>query len=113
VVPEPTPTRSAPVTAPTGGQLLIDYGLKYAPSEFSVPSALNPTIKIDQENVVTLGLTPADGMAVYTYLSENLAGMGFEVTGRSPDSLVFHNAQWEGALTVAEVSAALTLRRIS
>jgi hypothetical protein len=106
-------SRSATVSVPSDGWLLSDYALKHAPYGFSVPAALQPSIKIDQENVVTLGLTPEDGLAVHAYLLEHLEAMGFELDGRSDDSLVFHDAHWEGALTVAAQTAALTLRRVN
>jgi hypothetical protein len=111
--PQTSASLSATASVPSGGQMLIDYGLKYAPYGFSVPAGLQPTIKVNQENVVTLGLTPGDGSATHMYLVENLHAMGFEIDGRSDDSLVFHDAHWEGALTVSAEAAALTLRRVN
>jgi hypothetical protein len=100
------------VVIPDGGQLLSGYSLENAPYGFTVPADLKPTIKIDQKNLVTLGLSPADGMLTHDYLMRHLNTMGFSVDGSSADSLIFHDAHWQGALTVTVETAALTLRLV-
>lgn len=91
---------------------LVSLGLTNAPDTVTLPPGVTITRQINQANVVTVLIRPSDGEAVLKHLAANLVGEGFTVTGKSQDSLIFTAPGWEGAFTMNDEVAALTLRRL-
>lgn len=104
-------TPSVAVSVPSGGVPLSAFGIKNGPAWFSVPAGIQVQYSVDQINVVTLVLNQVDGQAVHSYLGQNLTAMGTQVHARSADSLLFTGSGWQGALTISDGEAGLTLRR--
>jgi len=107
-----TPPATA-ATAPTGGVLLTDEGMTFAPAGFSIPAGLTPASTTDLSQLVTVVFDGADGPFVYRYLTANLDGMGCPVTASSTDSITWNCGEWAGGFTMTPSQAALTLRRMA
>lgn len=97
---------------PPGGQPLGQLGIEHGPF-LTLPVGIRPTRTIDQPNVVTILVSTADGAKVIAHLKANLAKQGWTVTAESDDSLIFTTQGWEGAFTMSDDLAGLTLRRVS
>lgn len=94
------------------GESLAALGFLHGPQGFTVPTGLDVRQSVDQSNVVTL-VVPADqGPELLGYLEARLPAAGYTITARSADSLVFGNAGWQGAFTMSDSLAGLTLRRL-
>lgn len=105
-----TPSATARGVSPDQGQTLASLGLRYGPTNFALPAGVSPTRVIDQDNVVTLIFPAADGQQVHQFLATNLVGWGWEISRSSADSLIFTQPGWEGATTISQQAAGLTLR---
>lgn len=96
-----------------GGVTLTSLGIQNGPADFRVPEGLEFRQRIDQSNVVTLVVPGAQGQELYDFLHSGLSSMGFTITAASSDSLIFEAPGWEGAFTMDEGIAGLTLRRLA
>lgn len=110
-LPTPTTTPTVRASAPADGITLRDMGLRNGPTGFNVPRGLSVKQVVDQPNVVTLVTSGPQAETMAAYLRDHLPAMGFTITGDADGSLVFHNSEWEGALTSANDLVGLTLRR--
>ncbi|WP_022910807.1 hypothetical protein [Aestuariimicrobium kwangyangense] len=106
-----SPVPGTPSATPTTGVTLASMGLVHGPRTITLPTGLVPVRTIDQPNVVTLILRAANSARVQTHLEQTLPVSGFTVDARSADSLVFHDATWDGAWTSSAELAGLTFRR--
>lgn len=95
------------------GVSLASLGFLHGPDGFTVPVGLDVRQSVDQSNVVTL-VVPADqGDELLGYLAASLPATGFTITARSADSLIFEAPDWQGAFTMSDSLAGLTLRRLN
>lgn len=108
--PEPVAPAVQVTTAPDDGVLLTSLGFANAPAGFSVPRGTVIADRIDATNNVTLMVTQPDGEELASYLRENLAGMGFQITADGGGSLLFESGTHSGAFTVTDSLSALSLR---
>jgi hypothetical protein len=106
------PTLVAESQVPEGGQALTDIGIDNGPALFSIPDNLDVDYKVDQSNTIILVMDVSNGEILHDYLSKNLDGMGFNITGKSDDSLTFTAPGWEGAFTIGDGVAVLNLTKI-
>lgn len=108
------PTRpSATPSAAANGTTLVSLGLSHAPATITLPPGVGITRQVNQPNVVTVLIRANDGAAVLAHLEQNLAAEGFTISSRSADSLIFASPAWEGAYTMNDQVAGLTLRKLS
>jgi hypothetical protein len=107
-VPPSTPAVS---TAPVGGELLTQIGIKQGPDGFSIPKDLPVNYHVDQSNTVSIVTTVSGGDELVGYLRDNLAAMGFTITGDANESLTFTAPGWTGAVTVSDKVGVLDLTR--
>jgi len=105
-----TSSPKAPVL-PSGGVFLTDLGFTEAPPEFSVPAAAQMLSGYNIPELINVLYSGDDGPVVYAYLVKNLPGMGYTITARSADSILWQNDEWDGAFTMTSTQAGLTLRR--
>lgn len=108
---EPAPSSTPRASAPDGGQLLSDRGIRNGPAGFSIPADIVALRTIDQPNVVTLVVASADGRRLVTYLSEHRDALGLREVVSREGSMTFLVQGWEGAVTTSPELAGLTLRR--
>lgn len=108
--PSPSMTAATP-SLPPDGVFLTTLGFDNAPATFSIPAAAKPLDGADIPELINVIFDGADGPLVYDYLARNLAGMGFTITARSDDSLLWQDDTWQGAFTMTSQRAGLTLRR--
>ncbi|VEP39390.1 hypothetical protein TLA_TLA_00798 [Tessaracoccus lapidicaptus] len=108
--PGPNPAPAAAATAPAGGVLLTDLGFTHAPAGFSLPRTVVIDEAINAGNNVTVVLTQPSGAEVADYLRRHLDAMGFTITADGGGSLLFESATHDGAFTVTDGLAALSLR---
>ncbi len=105
-----------PQTSPgtvAAGVSLASMGFLHGPEAFTVPAGLDVRQRVDQSNVVTL-VVPADqGGELLNYLEARLPAAGFTITARSADSLIFGTSDWQGAFTMSDSLAGLTLRQLN
>lgn len=94
------------------GVSLSSLGFLHGPAGFTVPAGLDIVQSVDQSNVVTLVVPAEQGGGLISYLEATLPGSGFTVTARSADSLIFEAPGWQGAFTMSQSMAGLTLRRL-
>ena len=103
----PTGPDADPGTVP-----LSELGFRNGPEGFRVPSGLVLSGRVDQTNVVTFTMDGAQGRRLHEYLMTALPSMGWTIEGSSGDSIVFSASGWEGAFTMSDEQAGLTLRRL-
>jgi len=99
--------------ASLGGVTLADLGFQHAPADFRVPTGLELSERVDQENVVTLVVPGTQGSALYEFVRAELSSVGFTLAAVSDDSLIFGAPGWDGAFTMDDQVAGLTLRRLT
>ncbi|MFT8395711.1 hypothetical protein [Propionibacterium sp.] len=92
---------------------LASLGFLHAPENFSVPGGLYLQQTVDQSNVVTLVVPEEQGAELLNHLEATLPTEGFTITARSADSLIFSAPGWQGAFTMSDQVAGLTLRRVN
>lgn len=107
VRPSPMPS----VEVPEGAATLAQLGLTNGPTNFYLPADLKADDVIDQPNVVTFVLTPAEGKRVITFLAEHAEAMGWGLIGSTDDAVVMSEMAWRAEATTSDTQAALTLRR--
>jgi hypothetical protein len=115
-VPEPPPSSASSTTSistPTNAKPLADFGYQYGPKDFYLPQSVQIAYQVDQENVVTALFAPDFSAELHSFLTENLAAMGYEIIASSPNSLLFQSPEWEGSFTASTDLSALTLRHFS
>ncbi|CUW09803.1 hypothetical protein EFN20_05645 [Propionibacterium freudenreichii] len=91
---------------------LASLGFVNGPQGFRVPDGLEQRQRVDQTNVVTLVVPGSQGQQLYDYLRNALSSLGFTLTAASGDSLIFDAPGWEGAFTMDDQLAGLTLRHL-
>ena len=118
--PRPSPAgagSSSGAQAPTSpdadlpGVALTELGFRNGPEGFTVPAGLVLSERVDQTDVVTLITDGSQGRRVHDYLMAALPSMGWTIEGSSGDSIVFSGGGWQGAFTMTDEQAGLTLRR--
>lgn len=111
---ETRPTSPVPVasaTIPADGIDLRALGFLNGPrTQFSIPRDSVLTMRIDQENVVTMIFADPSGEALRAYFVRALPAAGFTIDGTSVDALTFTGNGWSGSF-VAGKESAVTLRR--
>lgn len=109
-----SPISQAPSVDPSslGGVTLASLGFVNGPQGFRVPDGLEQRQRVDQTNVVTLVVPGSQGQQLYDYLRNALSSLGFTLTAASGDSLIFDAPGWEGAFTMDDQLAGLTLRHL-
>lgn len=95
------------------GVTLASLGFQNGPEGFLVPQGLTFSQRVDQENVVTLIVPVRQGQGLLDFLNDNLGAQGYQIEGSSDDSLVFSSPDWEGAFTMSDEQAGLTLRALN
>ncbi len=111
----PAAASSAPV--PAGSSAAADavtlraLGIANGPEGFPVPEGLIVSEQVDNPNNVTLVIDSFQGESTYQFLRSRLPAAGYTISADANQSLVFSGKGWEGAFTVSEEVAALTLRR--
>ena len=105
----PAVSAQVSVQAPDGSRSLKDLGVENGPSDFFLPADAQFDVSVDQENNVTLMMSPAEGRKILDFLTENLPDYGYEIVDSSPAAVIF-SGQWQGALSISGELAALTLR---
>ncbi|WP_277033154.1 lipoprotein [Propionimicrobium lymphophilum] len=108
---QPAPSSSQPSVdrVPSGAASLRSFGLENGPENFYLPVTADFYVDVDQENNVTLTMTPEQGRILVDFLVENLPAMGYVVISTSSDAIIFEGP-WKGGLTISDKLAALTLR---
>ncbi|SER59439.1 hypothetical protein SAMN05443377_10391 [Propionibacterium cyclohexanicum] len=109
----PPPNTSSRPSTPMPGVTLSSLGFMHGPAGFTVPAGLDLRDRVDQSNVVTLVVPAAQGQGLLDYLNASLPALGYTVTARSADSLIFEAPGWQGAFTMSDALAGLTLRRLA
>lgn len=111
---EASPTSTAPVasaTIPADGIDLRALGFLNGPgAQFSIPRDSVLTMRIDQENVVTMIFADPSGEALRAYFVRALPEAGFTIDGTAADALTFTGHGWSGSFVTGKESA-VTLRR--
>lgn len=95
------------------GVTLSSLGFANGPEGFRVPAGLELRQRVDQTNVVTLVVPGSQGHQFYDFLRSGLSSLGFTITAASSDSLIFDAPGWQGAFTMDDQIAGLTLRQVS
>ncbi|AXE38260.1 hypothetical protein [Acidipropionibacterium virtanenii] len=108
--PLPATGRTSAASAPSEGASLRDFGVENGPAALMLPKDLVVDYRVDNPNNVTLVIDVGQGLSTYQFLRRNLSGAGFRITADGQQSLTFTGRGWEGAYTVSESVAALTLR---
>lgn len=103
------PAPSATVAAPAGIPLTA-LGFTNAPDGLSLPAGLTITQRTDSANNITVVMSEPAGAEVLEHLRAALPAAGFTIDADRSDSLLFHDATWQGAFTVSGELSALTLR---
>lgn len=85
-------------------------GFRNGPGEFPLPADLIVDYQVDNPNNVTLVLDPSQDGQTYRFLRSRLGAAGYVISADRQQSLVFSGKGWEGAFTVSDGLAALTLR---
>ncbi|WP_036925399.1 hypothetical protein [Acidipropionibacterium thoenii] len=110
-----TAASSAPV--PAGSSAAADavtlraLGIANGPDGFPVPEGLIVSEQVDNPNNVTLVIDSFQGESTYQFLRRRLPAAGYTIGDDANQSLVFSGKGWQGAFTVSQEVAALTLRR--
>lgn len=108
--PAPTPAPEVSATVPVGGVSMRQLGFRYAPPGVSLPAGTRVVERVDLANNVTAVLDAPAGTSVAAWLRQHLPEAGFTITADGADSLLFHRMPWQGAFTVTDGLAAITLR---
>ncbi|PIE99230.1 MAG: hypothetical protein CR979_03340 [Propionibacterium sp.] len=108
----PIPSYPPPQSIPYNGATLAELGYKNGPANFHLPANLQILERVDQPNVVTLITEGSDAELIANYLRANLAEMGYQIIGDKDNSLVFKDDHYDGAFTVGNGIAGLTLRLV-
>jgi hypothetical protein len=111
---EARPTSTVPVasaTIPADGIDLRGLGFLNGPkTQFSIPRDSVLTMRIDQENVVTMIFAEPSGESLREYFVRVLPAAGFTIEGTAADALTFSGHGWSGSF-VTGTESAVTLRR--
>lgn len=86
-------------------------GFSNGPGEFPLPADLIIDYRVDNPNNVTLVIDSSQGGQTYQFLRSRLGAAGYGISADRNQSLVFSGKGWEGAYTVSNGVAALTLRQ--
>ncbi|MCI1747519.1 MAG: hypothetical protein LKI24_05100 [Acidipropionibacterium sp.] len=86
-------------------------GFGNGPGEFPLPADLIIDYQVDNPNNITLVIDPSQGGQTYRFLRSRLRDAGYVISADGQQSLVFSGKGWEGAYTVSNGVAALTLRQ--
>lgn len=111
----PTPGTPSPTTAtPTlSGVTLRQLGFTNGPlDEFTLPSTLEVSAKVDQPNVVSIVLVNPSPAEVEDYLRAALPREGFRIDARATAgaAMTFAGHGWTGGFTGTGTSSAVVLR---
>jgi hypothetical protein len=111
--PNPVSSSSPPAVgaAPSGTVTMATLGWKNGPADRIVlPVGARIDERVDQANVITAIGGPAMADAVLTTLTDTLPSYGWTITASGGGSLVFSDAQYDGAFTSDSSLWALTIR---
>lgn len=103
----PATQQAATPSIPADGKAL---SLRYAPAGLSVPETAIIEQQVDQVNNITLVFAAPTGAELAAYYRKVLPTMGFTITADRNNSLLFENAQWQGAFTASGSTCAITFR---
>ena len=102
---------SAIQAAPSGTVTMATLGWKNGPADRIVlPIGANIDRRVDQANVITAIGDPTMAESVRTTLVATLPTYGWTITASAGGSLVFSDAQYDGAFTSDSSLWALTIR---
>ncbi|BAK34362.1 hypothetical protein MLP_13480 [Microlunatus phosphovorus NM-1] len=105
--PTPTPTRAL------AGLTLRQLGFNNGPlDEFSLPSNLQISTRVDQPNVVTIVLASPSPELIEDYLRATLPQEGFTIDARAAagQAMTFAGHGWTGGFTGTGANSAVVLR---
>ena len=105
--PTPTPTQAL------AGLSLRQLGFNNGPlDEFSLPSNLQISTRVDQPNVVTIVLTSPSPELIEDYLRATLPQEGFTIDARAAagQAMTFAGHGWTGGFTGTGANSAVVLR---
>lgn len=118
----PTPSASASPTEPTqtptqtptrSGLTLRQLRFTHGPlDDFTLPSGIEVSARVDQPNVVTIVLANPSPSEVEDYLRATLPAEGFTIDARAAagQTMTFTGHGWTGAFTGTGPSSAVVLR---
>jgi hypothetical protein len=109
-MPAVSPATGSPSSTPPAGVTLRDLGVEHGPAQLILPGGLEIDYQVDNPNNVTLVLDVSQGRSTYDFLRRSLRAGGFRITADGQQSLTFTGHGWDGAYTVSESVAGLTLR---
>ena len=113
----PTPTASAPPASPAAtptvsGLTLRQLGFSNGPlDQFSLPSELQISTRVDQPNVVTIVLAGPSPEVIEDYLRATLPTEGFAIDAQAADgqAMTFEGHGWSGGFTGTGANSAVVL----
>ena len=113
-----TPATSAPSVSPTAtptvsGLTLRQLGFSNGPlDQFSLPSELQVSTRVDQPNVVTIVLAGPSPEVIEDYLRATLPTEGFAIDAQAADgqAMTFEGHGWSGGFTGTGPNSAVVLR---
>jgi len=109
--PSSSSSASWPRAAPSGTVTMASLGWKNGPaSRIVLPAGTGIDRRVDQANVITAIGDPTVAESVRTTLVATLPSYGWTVTASAGGSLIFSDAQYDGAFTSDSSLWALTIR---
>lgn len=110
---EPSATVTESPSAPAAGLTLRELGFENGPlDEFTLPSDLVISTRVDQPNLVTMIVSRPSPQTIEDYLRSTLPDAGFTIDARSATggAMTFEGNGWSGGFTGTDATSAIVLR---
>ncbi|MDR2896746.1 MAG: hypothetical protein LBV30_08900 [Propionibacteriaceae bacterium] len=78
-----------------------------------LPQGVRSTVDADQPNLVIVSGLADQSSQVLAFLELSLPDLGWRISDRSPEALMFEQAPWQGAFVIVDDQWALTARNDS